>query len=769
MSDSTGDLPPLKISLKLPPGKPASQPQRPKNGSTHIARHTASSSTKHRAGTNRPPPGKAMSADDIARAMGLKPMRVDPGPVREESDSSSDESELSIVDDEDTDEESTELSKETSITSPPLPAKSGGSSLTIRFKPPESEQKAGMRKGSDAGGMEGSSSITAGQSDPEDVDIVEIDDDGEDYRHKTGEHPGPNAPRHVWPGVGDKRRISDDEGDNFRKRQKFGANETGVTFRVVRDSSGTLDPEISASSDGGESSNLSVSGRGLSIDVEDETPLSNDGNHVSGRGSRAVRRSRGKGFSRRRKPPGEGGPKGVWKPKKKSLQTILRKMIATLKQKDHYGFFLEPVDTSAVPDYLSVISHPMDLGTMGKKVQRQAYKSCEEFQADFELVISNAKTFNPPDNVYYKAAEKLGDYGLKLIMREGMNVGSDAEVENDELDVVGMPYLRARRKVEPKGGVSKSVPEGKEGRRPKRMKHVEVLEVAMSQRSMPDGTAKRVDPNNPWTLIPESSNIPRGFTDYGPYQLRTPQPRNVPSDSPLFYTYADETGEAYAKSLTRFVADLGPELQSKVDKALDSLTRGAHGICRAVEQAVGASKMSRSAVGSALTPAPSTTAPQVISAELGTVNVTEELEQLRSDDGRVIKEAELEIYRREGVDIVPLLKPACYGIVDTNLSRELATTTLLEVLEGNIKDVTALEKMRTERGLGKEGDTGPTDAEKVTQERIRRRLLHLVQKAPPTEFASAKELPSIEAIYNMVRRPPNAGGQAGGGGLSSVT
>ncbi len=48
--------------------------------------------------------------------------------------------------------------------------------------------------------------------------------------------------------------------------------------------------------------------------------------------------------------------------KKKSLYTVLNKLIAIIKAKDTWGFFIEPVDTSAVPDYLTVIKYPMDLG-----------------------------------------------------------------------------------------------------------------------------------------------------------------------------------------------------------------------------------------------------------------------------------------------------------------------------------------------------------------------------------------------------------------------
>lgn len=68
-------------------------------------------------------------------------------------------------------------------------------------------------------------------------------------------------------------------------------------------------------------------------------------------------------------------------------------------KKDDYAFFLEPVNLEKVPGYMDVIKKPMDFGTMADKVSRSKYRSLDEFADDFRLVISNAKTFNPPPNV----------------------------------------------------------------------------------------------------------------------------------------------------------------------------------------------------------------------------------------------------------------------------------------------------------------------------------------------------------------------------------
>ncbi|KAI9912598.1 hypothetical protein PsorP6_006572 [Peronosclerospora sorghi] len=61
--------------------------------------------------------------------------------------------------------------------------------------------------------------------------------------------------------------------------------------------------------------------------------------------------------------------------------------------------FLEPVDPVAlnVPTYYDVISHPMDLATMGAKLNNGEYNDPTEYRADLLLMFSNAIEFNQHD------------------------------------------------------------------------------------------------------------------------------------------------------------------------------------------------------------------------------------------------------------------------------------------------------------------------------------------------------------------------------------
>ena len=55
-------------------------------------------------------------------------------------------------------------------------------------------------------------------------------------------------------------------------------------------------------------------------------------------------------------------------------------------RKDAYGFFLEPVDTEMVTDYLTIIKQPMDFGTMRRKVAKNEYQTMDQFKVNHSLV-----------------------------------------------------------------------------------------------------------------------------------------------------------------------------------------------------------------------------------------------------------------------------------------------------------------------------------------------------------------------------------------------
>ncbi|KAL1561493.1 hypothetical protein AAHA92_04187 [Salvia divinorum] len=115
--------------------------------------------------------------------------------------------------------------------------------------------------------------------------------------------------------------------------------------------------------------------------------------------------------------PLEAGPTAPL-PEKKLLVFILDR----LQKKDTYGVFSEPVDPEELPDYFDIIKHPMDFGTVRKKLERGTYKNLDELEADVDLICSNAMQYNASDTVYYRQArtiQELAKRDFKNLKHEG--------------------------------------------------------------------------------------------------------------------------------------------------------------------------------------------------------------------------------------------------------------------------------------------------------------------------------------------------------------
>ncbi|XP_008464456.1 transcription factor GTE10 isoform X1 [Cucumis melo] len=74
--------------------------------------------------------------------------------------------------------------------------------------------------------------------------------------------------------------------------------------------------------------------------------------------------------------------------------------------------FNTPVDVVKlnIPDYFTVIKHPMDLGTVKSKLTAGEYAHPLDFAADVRLTFSNAMTYNPPANDVHTMAKTLSKF-----------------------------------------------------------------------------------------------------------------------------------------------------------------------------------------------------------------------------------------------------------------------------------------------------------------------------------------------------------------------
>lgn len=69
--------------------------------------------------------------------------------------------------------------------------------------------------------------------------------------------------------------------------------------------------------------------------------------------------------------------------------------------------FQKPVNAEEVPDYYNVITEPMDLETMEKRLEEDAYATPDDFVKDAKLVFNNCKRYNNDTTSYWKNANKL--------------------------------------------------------------------------------------------------------------------------------------------------------------------------------------------------------------------------------------------------------------------------------------------------------------------------------------------------------------------------
>ncbi|KAM3609087.1 uncharacterized protein V6R79_009599 [Siganus canaliculatus] len=107
---------------------------------------------------------------------------------------------------------------------------------------------------------------------------------------------------------------------------------------------------------------------------------------------------------------------------------LLRAVLSQLQEKDQYSIYAQPVSVKEVPDYLDHIKNPMDFSTMRKRIDAHHYRSLDDFEDDFNLIIANCMLYNAKDTFFYKAAQRMQDHGgaiLRKARREAERIGFD--------------------------------------------------------------------------------------------------------------------------------------------------------------------------------------------------------------------------------------------------------------------------------------------------------------------------------------------------------
>lgn len=170
---------------------------------------------------------------------------------------------------------------------------------------------------------------------------------------------------------------------------------------------------------------------------------------------------------------GEGAarPKGVKvdyqaNPRAQRLsQHLLRcgDLLKEMKKLPASIYFLEPVDPIKlnIPDYLTLITNPMDFRTIASKLSGGEYEGPTNFAEDVRLVFKNAITYNQaPDNPVHMAAREMSVKFEEKFKALSQSVSSKQSVSAAELAAFtsrsNRPAQAAKPKSKSSGGSRKS-------------------------------------------------------------------------------------------------------------------------------------------------------------------------------------------------------------------------------------------------------------------------------------------------------------------------
>lgn len=97
--------------------------------------------------------------------------------------------------------------------------------------------------------------------------------------------------------------------------------------------------------------------------------------------------------------------------KKHQLKSELLALVSKVQDQQYSWCFRDPVDTNEVQDYLDVVTDPIDLKTMEKRIRRgDWYKTKHMLFSDLMKMVNNCKLYNGEGNTYYDCAVSLEKY-----------------------------------------------------------------------------------------------------------------------------------------------------------------------------------------------------------------------------------------------------------------------------------------------------------------------------------------------------------------------
>lgn len=137
------------------------------------------------------------------------------------------------------------------------------------------------------------------------------------------------------------------------------------------------------------------------------------------------------------------GPFNGAKATKPRIEAEIADLVETLRDHEFGPPFGQAVDTDMLPDYLSIIKKPMDLGKITGKMSRKHYGSGDAFDAaralaDIRLVWYNCKKYNTHMSTIWRFADVLSRE-TETAIRDRMKLTPEQAARLIELTRVEMP------------------------------------------------------------------------------------------------------------------------------------------------------------------------------------------------------------------------------------------------------------------------------------------------------------------------------------------
>lgn len=131
--------------------------------------------------------------------------------------------------------------------------------------------------------------------------------------------------------------------------------------------------------------------------------------------------------------PGDWINWSILKGNKRTLSTVGLAAVDRLLKEEISELFARPVDPEfdGCPDYLTIITHPMDLGTIRTRLKTGSYKKWEAFKMDVERVWENCRVFNGTDTLISQYADTL-DVLFKQMCKVAEKRGACTMTDNDD-------------------------------------------------------------------------------------------------------------------------------------------------------------------------------------------------------------------------------------------------------------------------------------------------------------------------------------------------